>query len=164
MKLRDTLVTLLALAAIGGASYFAYRYEARPSPNFCNICNRPIHPGMSFLVQTAGHTERACCPRCGMHYALNHPGKVQKAWATDMNSGQLVSAETAYYDEGGNINYCAAHGEAVQRQPQGVSVRDYDRCLPTLVAFKTRAEAEIYQKEHSGRVLNYAEALQSVKE
>jgi len=99
-----------------------------------------------------------------MHYALNHPGKVQKAWATDMNSGQLVSAETAYYDEGGNINYCAAHGEAVQRQPQGVSVRDYDRCLPTLVAFKTRAEAEIYQKEHSGRVLNYAEALQSVKE
>jgi len=164
MKLRDTLVTLLALAAIGGASYFAYRYEARPSPNFCNICNRPIHPGMSFLVQTAGHTERACCPRCGMHYALNHPGKVQKAWATDMNSGQLVSAETAYYDEGGNINYCAAHGEAVQRQPQGVSVRDYDRCLPTLVAFKTRAEAETYQKEHSGRVLNYSEALQSVKE
>ena len=164
MKLRDTLVTLLALAAIGAASYFAYRYEARPSPNFCNICNRPIHPGMSFLVQTAGHTERACCPRCGMHYALNHPGKVQKAWATDMNSGQLISAETAYYDEGGNINYCAAHGEAVQRQPQGVSVRDYDRCLPTLVAFKTRAEAETYQKEHSGRVLNYAEALQSVKE
>ena len=163
MKPRDTLVTLLALVAIGLASYLAYRYETRPNPNFCNICNRPIHPGMSFLVQTDGHTERACCPRCGMHYALNHPGRDQRLWATDINSGKMIPAETAYYDEGGNINYCAAHGEAVQRQPQGVSVRDYDRCLPTLVAFATRAEAETYQREHGGRVLNYAEALQSVK-
>ena len=164
MKLRDTLVTLLALVAIGLASYLAYRYETRPNPNFCNICNRPIHPGMSFLVQTDGHTERACCPRCGMHYALNHSGRDQRLWATDINSGKMIPAETAYYDEGGNVNYCAAHGEAVQRQPQGVSVRDYDRCLPTLVAFATRAEAETYQREHGGRVLNYAEALQSVKE
>ena len=164
MKLRETLVTFLALAAIGLASYVAYRYETRPNPNLCNICGRAIHGGMSFLIQTDGHTEHACCPRCGMHYAVNHPGKVQKVWATDLNSGESIPADTAYYDEGGNIEYCAAHGEAVQRQPQGVSVRDYDRCLPTLVAFKTRAEAETYQKEHGGRVLNYAQAAQSVKE
>jgi hypothetical protein len=99
-----------------------------------------------------------------MHYALNHPGKVNKVWATDLNSGESMPAETAYYDEGGNIDYCAARGEAVQRQPQGVWVRNYDRCLPTLVAFKTRAEAEAYQREHGGRILNYAEAVESVKE
>ena len=164
MKLRETLLTFLALMAIGGASYLAYRYETRSSPNFCNICNRPIHAGMAFLVQTDGHTEHACCPRCGMHYAVNHSDKVQKVWATDLNSGESIPGETAYYDEGGNIDYCAAHGEAVQRQPQSVSVREFDRCLPTLVAFKTRGEAETYQKEHGGRVLTYAEAVQSVKE
>jgi hypothetical protein len=99
-----------------------------------------------------------------MHYAEDHPGKIKKLWATDLTSGESIPADTAYYDEGGNIEYCAMHGAAVQRQPQGVSVRDYDRCLPTLVAFKTRPEAETYQKEHGGRVLNYAEAVQSVKE
>jgi hypothetical protein len=164
MKLRNTLVTLLALAAILVTSYFAYRYETRPNPNVCNICNRPVHTGMAFLVETDGHAEHACCPRCGMHYVINHPGKVQKVWATDLNSGESIPAETTYYDEGGNIDYCAAHGEAVQRQPQGVSVRQFDRCLPTLVAFKTRAEAETYRKEHGGRVLNYAEAMRSVRE
>jgi hypothetical protein len=164
MQFRETLVTFLALVAFGLASYFAVRYETRTNPNFCNICNRPIHRGMSFLVQTDGHTEHACCPRCGIHYAINHAGKVKNVWATDLNSGESIPAETAHYDEGGNIDYCAAHGEAVQRQPQGVSVRDYDRCLPTLVAFRTRAEAETYQKEHGGRVLNYAQAVQSVKE
>jgi hypothetical protein len=60
MKLRETLVTFLALAAIGFASYFANRYETRPNPSFCNICNRPIHRGMAFLVETDGHTEHAC--------------------------------------------------------------------------------------------------------
>jgi ribosomal protein L24E len=164
MKLRDTLVTLLALAAIGLTSYFAYRRETRSDPNLCNICGRQIHPGMSFVVETDGRAEHACCPRCGMHFALSHHGKAQKLRATDMNSGKLIPAETAYYDEGGNINHCAAHGEAVERQPQGVSVRDYDRCLPTLVAFQTRAEAETYQKEHGGRVLSYSEALQSVRD
>lgn len=164
MKLRDTLVTFLALAAIGLASYFAYRYETRPDPNFCNICNRAIHGGMAFLIHTDGHTEHACCPRCGMHYAVNHPGKVQDVWATDLNSGKSIPAETAYYDEGGDIEHCAARGEAVQRQPQSLSGRDYDRCLPTLVAFKTRAEADTYQKKHGGRVLDYAQTLQSVKE
>jgi hypothetical protein len=164
VKLRETLVTFLALAAIGVASYLAYRSETRPNPNFCDICNRPIHRGMAFLVQTGGHTEHACCPRCGMHYALNHPGRLQKVWATDLNSGESMPAETAYYDEGGNIDYCAARGEAVQRQPQGVWVRNYDRCLPTLVAFKTRAAAEAYQREHGGRILNYAKAVESVKE
>ena len=164
MKPRETLITLLALAAIGCASYFAYRYETRPNPNFCNICNRPIHAGMSFLVQTDGHTEHACCPRCGMHYAVIHRDKAMKVWATDLDSGEAIPAETAYYDEGGNINYCAAHGEAVQRGTEGVSVRDYDRCLPTLVAFKNRTEAESYQKQHGGRVLDYGEVLQSVKD
>ncbi len=164
MKLRETLVTFLALAAIGLASYFAYRYKTTPNQNLCNICGRAIHGGMSFLVETNGHAEHACCPRCGIHYAVNHPGKVQNVWATDLNSGESIPADIAYYDEGGNIEYCAIHGEAVQRLPQGVSVREYDRCLPTLVAFKTRAEAETYQKEHGGRVLNYAQAVQSVEQ
>ncbi len=164
MKPREKLVTFLVLATIGVASYFVYRHEARLDPNTCNICNRPIQSGMSFLVETKGHTEHACCPRCGMHYALHNPEKDQKLWATDLNSGESIPAEAAYYDEGGNINYCAAHGKAVERQPQGVSVRDYDRCLPTMVAFKTRGEADAYQHDHGGRVLDYAQAAQSVKE
>ena len=163
MKVRDTLVTFLALAAIGLASYFAYRYETRASPNCCNVCNRPIHGGMAFLIDMVGHREYACCPRCGMHCVIDHPGRIQKAWATDMNSGELIAAESAYYNEGGNIECCAGRGKAIQRNPQGFSVRHYDRCLPTLVAFKTRAEAETFQKEHGGRVLSYAEALQDVQ-
>jgi hypothetical protein len=51
----------------------------------------------------------------------------------------------------------------VTREPNGVSVREYDRCLPTLAAFKTPQEADLYQKQHGGRVLTYAQALDSVR-
>jgi len=49
-------------------------------------------------------------------------------------------------------------------KPGAFLYANYDRCLLMLVTFKTRAEAETYQKEHGGRVLNYAQAVQSVKE
>ena len=78
-------------------------------------------------------------------------------------TGQKIPASEAYYDEGGDVQYCT-HGESsVQRTPEGASVRGYDRCLPTLVAFKERAQAEAYQKIHGGRVLTYAEAVESAR-
>jgi hypothetical protein len=52
----------------------------------------------------------------------------------------------------------------MMREPHGASTRKYDRCLPTLVAFKTAQEAEAYQEHHGGRVLSYTQALASVRE
>jgi len=164
MKAKETLITLLALLAIGLTSYWAYRYERRPDPHLCAICNRSLHPGMSYRLETrSGRTESVCCPRCGMHYTLQHAGEVQRAWAVDLDSGELIPAQSAYYDEGGEVEYCTHGEQSVQRGPEGVSVRGYDRCLPTLVAFKTRVEADAYQKQHGGRVLDYAQAVESVR-
>ncbi len=164
MNPKDKLITALAVLVLGLAGYFTFYYGTKPDQNVCNICSRPIHSGMAFLIQTDGHTEFACCPRCGMHYILNHPGKVQKAWATDLNSGASVPADAAYYNEGGNVEYCAVHRQTTRWQLQSVLVRDYDRCLPTIVAFKTLAAANDYRKRHGGQVLNYAAALENVKE
>ncbi len=163
MKAKETLITVLALVAIGLTSYVAYRYERRPDPHLCAICNRDVHEGVSYRLEVNGRAEYACCPRCGMHYQMQNGAAVKEAWAMDLATGQKIPAAQAYYDEGGDVQYCT-HGEAsVQRMPEGASVRGYDRCLPTLVAFKDRARAEAYQKLHGGRVLTYAQAMESVR-
>ena len=164
MKARETLITLTALVAIGLTSFFAYRYERRPEPNSCPFCDRMIHARTAFRIAVGGRIEVACCPRCGLHYQAHHPHDVQKAWVADLNSSDPIPAELATYEEGGDVEYCARPDHAVEREPQGVAVRAYDRCLPTLVAFKTRSEAEDYQKQHGGRVLTFAEAMKSVQE
>jgi hypothetical protein len=163
MNAKETLITLVALAAIGITSYVAYRYEQRPDPHLCAICNRSTHMGMSYRLETRGQTEYACCPRCGMHYTIQHAADVLRAWAVDLNTGEVIPAQAAYYDEGGDVEYCTHGDHPVERGPEGVAVRGYDRCLPTLVAFKTRDEAEAYQRQHGGRVLDYPQAIDSVK-
>ncbi len=164
IKAKDLWMTALALAAIALVSVVAYRRAARPPVGVCQVCQRALHHGMNFSLGLAdGSTSVVCCPRCGLHYELNHTGAVRKAWATDFSSGQSIPAESAYYVEGGDVAYCTAHEASVRRVPDGVTARQYDRCLPTLVAFRALNDAEAYQTQHGGRILKYPQTVESVQ-
>ncbi|MFB3920972.1 MAG: hypothetical protein ACE145_04580 [Terriglobia bacterium] len=164
MRWKDAAITLIALAAIALVSIVAYRREARPREDLCQVCQRALHAGVTYRLEMKdGRLERACCPRCGMHLQIQRPGAVARAVATDLPTGKEIPAEQASYVEGGDVEYCTMHSTPVEREPQGVRVREYDRCLPTLVAFRTTQEAEAYQRQHGGRVLNYEQAMESVR-
>ena len=163
MKTKSVLITLIALAALVGGALIVYRWEAPQRPPVCQICGRYVSKQTAFRVDTSSGAVRACCPACAMHYMLHHPGATQKAWATDFNSGRLIPAEKAYYDTGGDVQYCTAHKPPVERGAEGVSRRVYDRCLPTLVAFSSREEADAYRQKHGGRVVTYDEALAGIR-
>jgi hypothetical protein len=164
MNAKEYLVAGAAAAAIAIVSLFTYRYEIRPAADLCRACQRGLHAGMTYRLEMANGTwEEACCPRCGIHYALNHPGAVRQMWATDLTSGARILARSAYYVEGGDVEYCAPQKGSVAREPQGVSVLTYDRCLPTLVAFRTEEAAQAYRRQHGGRVLAYDQALHEVR-
>jgi hypothetical protein len=163
VRAKPMLVMVVALAAIVGVSFLAYRWEAPRHPAICQICERDIPKQTAFRMDTSEGTIMACCPTCAMHFMLHHPEGVRQALATDFGSGRMISAATAYYDEGGDTQYCTAMHPPVERGPQGVSMRVYDRCLPTIVAFATADEAEAYRKLHGGRILSYEQALTSVR-
>jgi hypothetical protein len=163
MKWKDAAITLVAIGAITALGIWAFQSVTRPPADLCRVCERGLHKGVTYRLELASGTEDACCPRCGMHYQIEHPGAAKKAWATDLNTGAMIAAESAYYVEGGDIEYCTMHSTPVERQPQGVSVRDYDRCLPSLVAFSSKQEAETYQKQHGGEVIDYQQAMEKVK-
>ena len=166
MKAREIVVTIVALVAIGVTSFFAYRYEQkRKTAGMCPFCERMVHPVTAYRMKIGGHVMAACCPRCGMHAQLSQTqGNPGPAWATDVNTGESVAAESATYVEGGDVQYCTHGDQPMTRDPHGVSMREYDRCLPTLAAFRTPQEAEVYQQQHGGRVLSYSQALASVRE
>jgi hypothetical protein len=163
MRAKPILITIIALAAIVGMSLVAYRWETSRGPAVCQVCGRNIPNQTAYRLDTTDGTIKACCPSCAMHYKLHHADEVRKDWATDFNSGHLIPAASAYFDEGGDIQYCTAHKPPVERGLEGVSERVYDRCLPTLVAFATRDEAESYRQQHGGRVLTYAQAVESIR-
>jgi len=166
MKAREIVVTLVAMVAIGVTSFFGYRYEEkRETAGICPFCERMVHPVTAYRLKVGDHVVAACCPRCGMHAQVSQTqGNPGQAWATDVNTGERVAAESATYVEGGDVQYCTHGNQPMTREPHGVSVREYDRCLPTLVAFKTAQEAETYQQQYGGLILSYSQALASVRE
>jgi hypothetical protein len=166
MKVRDVVITLVALVAIGITSFFAYRFEQRrETAGMCPFCERMVHSTTAYRIKDGHELLAACCPRCGMHAQVSEThGNPGPAWATDINTGEAVAADSATYVEGGDVQYCTHGDQPMTRGPNGVSMREYDRCLPTLVAFKTPQEAQAYQQRHGGRLLSYPQALASVRE
>jgi hypothetical protein len=163
MRAKPILVSIAAILAIVGVALLAYHWEAPRGPALCQVCGRTIPRQTAYRMETVHGNVEACCPRCALHDMVDHPGTVRRAWATDFDSRRRIPAETAYYDEGGDVQYCTHGHEAMERGPQGVRERVYDRCLPTLVAFSTRDAAEAYRQQHGGRVLTYDQALESVR-
>ena len=164
MRGKQLSIAVLIFALAIGAGFLIHRWETPKQPTVCQICGRGIPRQTEFRIETAHGTIYACCPRCAMHHMINHPGEARKELATDLNSGRFIPAQSAYYDEGGDVQYCTLQHAAIQRVPQqGVKMRVYDRCLPVLVAFASKDEAEAYRQQHGGRVVTFDQALQDVR-
>ncbi len=154
--------SMLVVAVLVGAAIL--RYTPPRAGEVCQVCNRPVHSGMGYRLELAKTSETACCPRCGMHYDLLHPGIVKRAFAKDFYTGADIPAEKAYYVEGGNEVYCAHVQPLERKELESAAQLAYDRCTPALVAFAAEDGAKKYRAEHGGRLLNYAEARESVRE
>jgi hypothetical protein len=155
--------SLMLILALGIGGYVVVSRVLRERAAVCQVCSRPIHQGQMFVLQMSdGERERTCCPRCGLHARLRASERVRATWATDFSSGRLIEAERAVYVEGSDVMTCCR--PVPLREPGIVYERHWDRCLPSLIAFERESDARVFQAEHGGRVLTYAESVASVRE
>jgi hypothetical protein len=154
---------IIGIAVVGIGAWLVYLVQsgrvATGNP-VCSVCQRPLHPSQMFIVVSEiGRERRACCPRCGLRFAIESGQKPFQA--TDFSNGKRIAAETAFYLEGSDLMQCCA--SATMRSDSGrICEAHYDRCLPSLAAFANLPNARAYQHEHGGRLINLAEARTSV--
>ncbi|HET7213276.1 MAG TPA: hypothetical protein VFL79_06805 [Terriglobia bacterium] len=164
MRGKRLSITVLIVALGVGAAWLVRRVSTPKQPAVCEICGRGMMKQVEFRIGTSHGAIYACCPGCAMHHIINHPGEAREELATDFNSGRLIPAQSAYYDMGGDVQYCTRHDPSIQRAPgQGVEMRVYDRCLPVLVAFASKDGAEAYRQQHGGQVVTFDQALETVR-
>ncbi|HEX5412807.1 MAG TPA: hypothetical protein VFZ27_13235 [Terriglobia bacterium] len=155
-------IAVLIVPIVAGAGWLIHREVNPKQTAACEICGRGIMKQVEFRIETDHGAIDACCPACAMHHIINNPGEARKELATDFNSGREIPARSAYYDMGGDVQYCTRHDPAIQRLPgHGVEMRVYDRCLPTLVAFASKNDAEAYRQRHGGRVVTFDQAFEA---
>jgi hypothetical protein len=163
MGMRNLLVGFLLVGLVAAGGYFAYHYFVLPSHQ-CEICGRAVHAThYSTVVLKDGRRIEACCPRCAMHYEHNMPGQVAHLSVSDTASGRAIEAQRAVYVEGSDRELCMNAAEDAPREPGVEFDRKFDRCLPSLIAFGDEAAAHEFQRQHGGRLLSFAQALESVR-
>ncbi len=164
MKLQNMLIGFLFLAIVAGGSYFAYRRLVLPNRQ-CDVCGRGIQSGHeSIIVLKDGRELYTCCPRCALHHEQNNPRQVTGVQVSDHITGEKVRAQKAVYVEGSDERSCIPETSSPPREPGVAYRREYDRCVPSLVAFKDEEAARRFIASHGGRLLSYGQVIESVKE
>lgn len=140
VSLRQAVLALLLLGLLGCA---------REAP-LCEVCDRPIHPQVgATLTLAGGHRVHACCPRCALHYRDDPAHRVAALDVTDYAGGAALPLARAFLVEGSDETPCLHHPPVVDetRTPMRIC---YDRCMPSLIAFRDEAGARAFMAEHGG--------------
>jgi len=146
-------VTLAALPA-------ACSRQAR----FCEQCGRAECRNLSFDIRLEGGTVvQTCCPRCALHYLARPHPPVASLAVRDFDSAGRIDATRALYVEGSDVAPCTATAGSPPQDDRGCCMKTvYDRCLPSLLAFRSRLEAERFAREHGGTIRTFADLEASV--
>jgi hypothetical protein len=126
---------------------------------FCEECGRAECRNLSFDVRHQdGTLVQTCCPRCALHYlARRHPSVASLA-VRDFDTAGRIDATRAFYVEGSDVAPCSAFAGSPPRDERGCCMKTvYDRCLPSLLAFASRPEAETFAREHGGAIKTFAD-------
>ena len=164
MKIKNALIGLALLLAVGGSGYYTYRHFVLPSQQ-CDICGRAVHAEHDSIVQLKDGTRiHTCCTRCALHYEMHKAGQVARLMVADRATGERLDAPNAFYVEGSDDHSCVPASEASPRELGVEYNRAFDRCLPSLVAFKQESDARSFVSSHGGKFLTYEQAVASVKQ
>ena len=148
----------VAIVVLAGAWYLTFR---RP-PEYCQLSGRLIHPHMLTTVRVDGKKLYACCARCALTYALQTGKHVEIVSVTDYVSGRKIDAGKAYFVNGSRIAPCSS--PALQREEGGTpSVRMFDRCSPSLIAFARQDQARAFMGENGGTLTTLNELQRKLK-
>ena len=150
---------LIAVAVIGLLGIAGrYVYLDLQDEALCSVCRRSLHEQTSFLIHLrGGGTERVCCPRCGLRFMRDREDIVG-AEAADYHSDERLAAADAFYVEGSSVHLCCK--DIAEKDGSGVHYDlAWDRCLPSLIAFKSWDEASAFSGRYGGVVKIYDELL-----
>ncbi len=142
----------LVLAALGAGWYLT---QERP-PEYCQLSGRLIHPHMLTVVRVNGKKLYACCARCALTYERQTGTHVEVVQVTDYLSGRRIDAGKAWFVDGSRIAPCCA--PAMKQDEGGTpTMRMFDRCSPSLIAFSRQDQAHNFMATNGGKLTTLKE-------
>jgi len=110
--------------------------------SYCAMCSKPVSQRTVFIVKLENGDElRACCSHCGL-MLQSRSESVWQSLTADYLYGHMISAGQAIYLVGSEVSIC---------------------CVPSVLVFGSRVEAEKFQKGFGGQLLGMDETIQHMR-
>lgn len=105
----------------------------------CGHCRAFVPHRTHWVMQLRnGDTQTACCPHCGLLLYGRHRDLVSAVQTREFLYGRMISALHATYVVGSQVQLC---------------------CVPSVLAFVSRSEAERFKRGFGGKVRSFGESL-----
>lgn len=123
----------------GGATLPNPGGKAQEETSSCAMCGKPASQRTIFIVKfDNGEEMRACCAHCGL-MMQSREKNVWQSLTVDYLYGHMISAGQAFYLVGSELNIC---------------------CVPSILAFGSKTDAEKFRKGFGGQLLDMEETIQ----
>lgn len=149
--LSTAMLLLVAVWGSGGCGRAAAR---------CSVCDRKECGNLAVTLSWEnGEREKTCCPRCGAR-RIQSKGKAASAIVRDFDTAEPIPAERAIFVEGSDVHPCLGIRTEPLRSPEGCCLAPaYDRCEPSVVAFRDGEAARRFMAIHGGTVVSWSSLL-----
>lgn len=156
MQKKSWLASIVAILALAGLGYAAWHLVEERSARSCRACARPVHAHMKTVAIVDGKREVYCCPACALSDHQQSAKPVQVVELTDFLSSEPVTPESGFVVRNSDVNPCLQQHPPVGEDNQPLDAH-FDRCSPSVLAFRDRASAATFANGHGGQVVKFSD-------
>ncbi len=121
----------------GGVELMVAKPATQPHIPTCSLCHAEVPARTTFMAQNAaGEKFHACCSHCGL-LLLAENAHLISALARDFIYGRMVNVAQAIYVIESRVHLC---------------------CVPSVLCFTGREDADSFQRGFGGQVMTFDEA------
>lgn len=156
MTAKRSLAIFAAVLVAAGLGYAGFRIYRASQPEQCYACVRAIHAHSRTIAIVNGQSRTFCCPACALSEHQQEGKPIRVTELTSYLTGEKLAPAEAFIVKGSDVNMCAHAREVVDEEKRPADLH-YDRCSPSMLAFKQRREAVDFVRQHGGQVLPFDE-------
>ena len=159
------IVLVIALGLAGAVTApRLWRWWMAPPHGYCPICQRHEHGDSVVKLEVKGEgVIEACCLSCALSYGRQTAKPVTIVSVTNHETGKPLAPAGATFVVGSDVSPCTHNAQQLRLEGEAVPVQ-WDRCLPSILAFASRAPADAFQAQHGGRLRTFEELQQQAAE
>jgi hypothetical protein len=118
----------------------------------CEACDRPLHAASRAIAWTGGRQGTFCCPACAVAARDQRGQPVRFVQFSDYDGGSKLDPRQAWLVRNSDVHPCS-HDHGVVTQTKRAAAVHYDRCSPSVLAFRSRQAAERFAAQHGGSII-----------